>query len=96
MSTIIQVPEKDEKYLRLNHARQSVPEMAKRLKRANATVYKFMEVLGLTTCRRANSSNHPWRKSNKKLEDIFIHQPKENQKRASQANVRKAIAKKVY
>lgn len=72
MSKKIDVPEQDATYLHANHQIQSVPEMAKELKRANVTVYKFMEALGLPPMARVITRDHPFRRANRHLEKNLL------------------------
>lgn len=78
MKKPIKVPDQDAAYLREHHTTQSVPEMAKILKRATVTVYKFMEALKLTPKGRVIHYDHPFKKSNRKLEKFLVHQRIEN------------------
>lgn len=66
------VPEKDAKYLLENHKLFTVPEMARVLKRANTTVYGFMEALGLEPKAREITPSHPFRRQNRKLETMLL------------------------
>jgi len=65
------VPKQDAAYLRAHYKTQSVPEMAKELKRGNATVYGFMETLGLPPLRREIRRDHPFKVQNRKLETML-------------------------
>lgn len=67
----IQVPKADADFLRKNYRTKSVPVMAKELKRASATVYGFMQELGLEPLARKIHSNHPFKRQNRKLETML-------------------------
>lgn len=77
----VKVPHADAEYLRSNHRRQSVPDMARQLKRANGTVYAFMEALGLSPKAREIKSQHPFKRQNRKLETLFLGRRIENSQR---------------
>lgn len=72
------VPDQDATYLHANHKTQSVPEMAKELKRASATVYQYMETLGLEPKGRDIKRDHPFKRQNRKLETLFLGRRIEN------------------
>lgn len=75
------VPDADRAYLEKHHKTQTVPAMAKHLKRAAATVYKYMTALKLEPKPREIGSDHPFRKSNRRLETTLLHFRIENGKR---------------
>lgn len=77
----IEVPADDARYLTENHKSQSVPVMAKALRRASATVYGFMDALGLPPLQREISRNHPFKRQNRKLETLFLGRRIENGQR---------------
>lgn len=67
------VPKQDAAYLRAHYKTQTVPEMAKELKRGAATLYGYMKELGLEPKKRQpDTTNHPFRKQNRKLEAMII------------------------
>jgi hypothetical protein len=72
------VPEQDAAYLRAHYKTQTVPEMAKELKRASTTVYGFMEALGLEPKGRQIKKDHPFKRQNRKLETLFLGRRIEN------------------
>lgn len=69
----IAVPEQDATYLHAHHKTQSVPEMAKELKRGNKTIYEFMAALKLEPLARKISKDHPFRIANRNLEKNLLH-----------------------
>lgn len=75
------VPDQDATYLHANHKSQSVPQMAKHLKRASATVYNFMDALGLEPKGRVIDKTHPFVRANRKLRAVLID---ERQARSAQ------------
>lgn len=77
------VPDQDATYLRANYKTQSVPVMAKHLKRSNGTVYGFMEALGLEPLGREIPRSHPFRRQNRKLETLFLGRRIQNSSKKS-------------
>ena len=75
------VPDADRVYLEKHHKTKTVPTMAKDLKRAAATVYKFMTALKLEPKGREIGQDHPFRKSNRRLETTLLHFRIENSRR---------------
>lgn len=81
-----EVPTADAEFLKLNHKKKSVPEMAKALKRANVTVYAYMTALGLEPKARVITRAHPFRVQNKKLETMLTGYRIANSNRQNSAN----------
>lgn len=74
--------------MRAHYKTKSVPDMAKALKRANTTIYKFMDALGLKPLGRdyTTSQDHPFRVSNRKLEKMLLKNRIENHSRPQVGN----------
>jgi hypothetical protein len=78
MNTAPILTPEEEKFIRDNYAKMSVPKMAKELKRASASLYPWLEKEGLTPFRQDKKPhNHPFRKRNRQLE-AFITYAKES------------------
>jgi len=75
------VPQELAIYLRQTYQAKSVPEMAKQLKRANKTIYDYMEALGLSPKGREFPASHPFKRQNRKLETMFLGRKIENSNR---------------
>lgn len=80
MKKSVKVPPADAAYLRLHYKNQSVPEMAKALKRANTTIYGFMHAMGLQPMKRVIHRDHPFKRSNRSLEKMLLLNRIENGK----------------
>lgn len=66
-SSSLNVPDADAKFLQQHYRSMSVPEMAKKLKRAAVTVYGFMAALGLPPRGRLIDNSHPFVQANHRL-----------------------------